>query len=221
MAVAYNPTKVVTGKVRLSYTHLFSPYAHNNGGEAKYSTTVLVPKSDLETKTRIDSAIEAAKQAGKDKWNGVVPPILAVPVYDGDGVRPSDGMPFGDECKGHWVFTASSKQAPGVVDLGANPIMDQSEMYSGVYARVSVNFFPYNSNGKKGVGCGLNNVQKLTDGEPLGGRSTPEEDFGAPQPVQPQYQPPTQQQYPPQPVQQYQQQYAAIDPITGRPIQPV
>lgn len=69
-----NPCFVVTGKVRLSYTHLFQPYANRNGGEAKYSTTILVPKSDTATKQRIDAAIAAAKQTGASKcWNGDIP----------------------------------------------------------------------------------------------------------------------------------------------------
>lgn len=241
MANTVNPAHVVTGKVRISYEHLFKPYASPGNTEAKYSCTVLVPKSDVATKQRIDAAIRAATEAGVSKsWNGVRPPMVAVPVYDGDGTRPSDGMPFGEECRGHWVFTASSKQAPQVVDLGLNPIINQSDVYSGMYARVSVNFFPYNSNGKKGIGCGLNNVQKLEDGEPLGGRTNAADDFAdaAQQYAQPQYAQPYQQPqyqqpaYAPQP--QYQPQYPAaqpayapqpayppaqpaIDPITGAP----
>ena len=212
------PTKVVTGKARLSYVHLFTPYAHNPGQEPKYSCTILIPKTDTATKARIDAAIEAAKQEGtQNKFGGVLPPVLPTPVHDGDGTRPSDGMPFGEECKGHWVFTASSKQAPQVVDAGVNPILDQTEVYSGMYARVSVNFFAYNSNGRKGIGCGLNNVQKLADGEPLGGRSTAAEDFGpvqdtapiygAAQPATPNYQQPG-------------QQMPAVDPLTGMPLTP-
>lgn len=173
------PTKVVTDKVRLSYVHLFTPYAHQPGQDAKYSCTVLIPKSDAATKARIDAAIEAAKQEGAaSKFGGQIPPVLPTPVHDGDGARPSDGMPFGPECKGCWVFTATSKQAPQIVDAGVNPILDQTEIYSGIYGRVSVNFFAYNSNGRKGIGCGLNNVQKLADGDPLGGRTTAAEDFG-------------------------------------------
>lgn len=231
---------VVTGKVRLSYVHLFTPYAHQPGAEAKYSTTILVPKSDVATKQRIDAAINAAIQQGvAEKWNGVRPPVLAIPVYDGDGVRPSDGMPFGDECKGHWVFTASSKQPIEVVDVSLNPIINQSEVYSGMYGRVSVRFFPYAQSGKKGIGCGLGPVQKLEDGEPLGGRVSAASAFGDssafgapavapayPQ-AQPAYQQPQYHQAPPaptyihpaQPQHGYpQQQQPQIDPITGKPL---
>jgi len=244
--MANNTQQVTTGKVRLSYVHVFKPYAHQPGQDEKYSTTILVPKNDVSTKMRIDAAIQAATQVGiAEKWSGVKPPILAIPVYDGDGVRPSDGMPFGPECKGHWVFTASSKQPIAVVDAGLNPIINQSDMYSGVYARVNVSFYPYASNGKKGIGCGLGPVQKLEEGEPLGGTVSAEAAFGganafsannygqqpayqAPQyqpqytPVQPQYQAPIQPQYNQPQQQMYQQpQYQSqIDPITGAPIVP-
>lgn len=234
-----NSQDVVTGKVRFSYVHLFKPYAHQPGAEAKYSTTILVPKSDVDTKRRIDAAINAAIQQGiAEKWNGVRPPVLAIPVYDGDGVRPSDGMPFSDECKGHWVFTASSKQPIEVVDVNINPIINQSEVYSGMYGRVSVRFFPYAQSGKKGIGCGLGPVQKLEDGEPLGGRISATAAFGdssafsapAAAPVYPQAQPVQQPQYhqaPPAPTYIHQpqpqaqpgyQQQPQIDPITGKPL---
>ena len=209
-------TNVTTGRARLSYVHLFKPYAYQPGQEEKFSVTVLVPKTDVDTKARIDAAIEAAKQKGiNEKWNGQCPPIVPTPVYDGDGVRPSDGMPFGPECKGHWVFTASAKEdyPPEVVDKMGNPIINHSEVYSGIYGRVNVSFFPYAFGGKKGIGCGLGPVQKLEDGEPLGGSApTAAQVFGAPQPAQT-----TQQAYQ-QPAQQATYVAApAVDPITGLP----
>lgn len=167
-----NEMNVTTGEARLSYAHLFKPYAYQPGQEEKYQVTVLIPKTDTATMGRINAAIEAAKQKGiNDKWNGQCPPILNTPVYDGDGVRPSDGLPFGAECRGHWVFTASAKAEypPEVVDKMGNPIINQSEVYSGMYGRVNVTFFPYMFGGKKGIGCGLGPVQKLRDGEALGG----------------------------------------------------
>ncbi|TCP64750.1 uncharacterized protein DUF2815 [Heliophilum fasciatum] len=171
--------RVITGEVRLSYVHAFKPYAKQPNQEPKFSVTILVPKTDVATKQKIDAAVQAAIQEGvSSKWNGVRPPVIAIPVHDGDGARPSDGMPFGDECKGHWVFTASSKEQPQVVDAYVQPILNQSEVYSGIYGRVSVRFFPYNQNGKKGVGCGLGNIQKLRDGDPLSGRTSASSDFG-------------------------------------------
>lgn len=175
-------TSITTGKVRLSYVHLLQPYANVPGQEEKYSCTILLPKSDTETMNRIQAAIEAAKEKGVlTQWNGIQPPVIPVPVYDGDGVRPSDGMPFGDECKGHWVFTASSKKEsrPEIVDAHLNPIIDPSEIYSGIYARVHITFFPYAFGGKKGIGCGLGPVQKLEDGSSLGGSITAAQAFGS------------------------------------------
>ena len=241
------PTNLTTGQVRLSYVHLFQPYAAKPGQEPKYSTTILLPKSDIATMQKINAAIQEAIQQGvTSKWNGVRPPLISIPVHDGDGARPYDGMPFGEECKGHWVFTASSKQQQAVVDMNIQPILNQTEVYSGIYARVNVNFFPYNTNGKKGIGCGLGPVQKIADGELLGGRVSAEAAFGDStgyqvpatqtyQPVQSYQQPPYVPQqgygqpvqqgqpiYPQQgygqPVQQPVQQPIQYDPITGAPI---
>lgn len=214
-----NLTNVTTGKVRLSYVHLFKPYAAMVGQEERYSCTILVPKTDTDTMARINAAIEAAKQRGiSEKWSGQCPPIVPTPVYDGDGVRPSDGMAFGPECKGHWVFTASSKidYQPEVVDLNLNPILNQSEVYSGMYAKVNVTFYPYAFGGKKGIGCGLGPVQKVADGEPLGGSApSASQVFGGAAPQQTTYAAPQgmpQQAYTvPQPTQ-------AINPITGLPM---
>lgn len=214
-------TEVVTGEARLSYVHLLQPRESQYGGEAKYSVTVLVPKTDTATKARIDAAIEAAKEKGRvEKWNGVIPPVVATPIHDGDGVRPSDGQPFGQECKGHWVFTATSNAKQPVQVLGADlqPVINPTEVYSGMYGRVYVNFAPYAYAGKKGIGSYIQTyVQKTRDGEPLGA-SVPSAEavFGAPkQPTQP-----TQQVNPltGAPMQQPQQTLVGYDPITGAPI---
>lgn len=176
-------TNVTTGEVRLSFVHLFKPYAFQSGQEEKYSTTILLPKSDTQTKARIDAAIQAAKERGAaDKWNGVAPPVIPNPIWDGDGVK-QDGTPFGAECKGHWVFTArtSIDYPPEVVDQNGNPVINHSDVYSGCYALVNVEFWPYNFNGKKGIGCSLGPVKKVRDGEPLGGSApTAAQAFGAP-----------------------------------------
>lgn len=171
-------TKVLTGEVRLSYANLTKPRAQQPGAEEKFSVTLLIPKSDYATKADIDASIEAAAREGLSKcWNNARPPMMRVPIYDGDGVRPS-GEPFGDECKGHWVMTASTKQKPQVVDISnINCELAPSDIYSGMYARVTINFFPYANSGNKGVGCGLGNVMKTRDGEPLSGRSDAASDF--------------------------------------------
>ena len=182
-----NPTHVVTGKVRFSYEHIMKPYKGENAGPddaPKYSVTVLVPKSDTATKARLDAAIRAAKEKGvKDRKfkEGVPLDRLPTPIYDGDGYRADGYTLFGEECKGCWVFTASCSQdrRPQVVDAGGNPIIDASEIYSGIWGRVSVDFYAYSVPQRSGIGCGLCNVQKLADGEPLGAaRPSAEDDFG-------------------------------------------
>ena len=175
-------THFVTGKARLSYVSLNQPRVPMGGGEPKFSVTVLVPKTDVTTKARIDAAIKAAAQLGVSKqWNGVMPPVMATPVYDGDGPR-ANGDKFGPECKGCWVFTASSKadRRPRIVDAQVQDIIDPSEIYSGIYGRVGVDAYPYNRNGKRGIALGLTNVQKTEEGEPLGSVTSAEDDFGSP-----------------------------------------
>lgn len=169
----YNPkaTEVVLTNVRLSYVHIMKPYAKDPAMEPKYSTTILLPKTDTAGKAKIDAAITAAKQLGaSDKWGGVVPPIIPDPIHDGDGVK-QDGTLYGPECKGMWVFTASSGQESPieVVDRMNNKILDSTQIYSGIIANVFVQFFPYAYQGKKGIGCGLGPVQKVADGERLSG----------------------------------------------------
>jgi hypothetical protein len=171
-AVKAPSTKVVTGKVRLSYVHIFEPYAFDNSQEEQYSLCILIPKSDKATINKINAAIEAAKQDGLKKWGGRIPAKLWNPLRDGDEEHPED--PAFADCM---YLNAKSKHKPGVVDANLNQIIDKTEVYSGCYGRVSVVFYPFSASGNNGVGCGLQNVQKLADGEPLGGRSNAEDDF--------------------------------------------
>ena len=182
-----NTNAITIQGVRLSYCALFQPKPpfNNPNGDAKYSVTVLVPKSNTRAKAMIDGAINAAIERGVANpkcWKSVRPPAPAIPVHDGDGVRPNDGSEYGPECKNCWVFTASSKQAPFVVDAQVQPIINAVDVYSGMWGNVNVEFYAYN-NTKKGIGCALNGVQKVRDGEPLGAtRVTADEAF---QPVSP------------------------------------
>lgn len=173
-----DPMKVLTGEVRLSYCYLTAARANKPGEDPKYSVTLLIPKTDTATKADIDAAIAAAAQEAQTKiWNGVRPPMLAVPIWDGDGVRKS-GVPFGDECKGHWVITASTKNKPQVVGIdNISCELAPSDIYSGMYGRVTIRFFGYANSGNKGVGCGLGNVLKTRDGEPLSGHASAASDF--------------------------------------------
>lgn len=175
-------TDVTTNKVRLSYVHLAAPYSKDPDTAPKFSTTVLVPKSDTASIQRINAAIAAAEADGvAKKWGGKMPAVINLPVYDGDGVRPN-GERFDDACKGCYVFTASSgsERPPQIVDAALNPIIDKNTVYSGCYARVNVSFFPYDAKGRRGIGCGLNAVQFVADGEPLGTTVSVADAFGAP-----------------------------------------
>lgn len=235
-------TKVLTGEVRLSYVNLITPRAAQPNAEPKYSVTLLIPKTDNATLMDINASIKAAYEEGvTKKWGGAHPQQKII-VHDGDGLRPS-GLPFGDECKGHWVLTASSKNKPQVVGIdNVNCELAPNDIYSGMYARVTINFFAYDTAGSKGVGCGLGNVMKTKDGEPLsGGASAASDfaDFGSPAgavpaygaqpqqygaPVAPAYQAPAAPVYQQPAPQQYaqptvpQQGGVRINPITGQPM---
>lgn len=162
-------TKVVTGKVRLSFCQLFEPKAID-GGAPKYSVTLLIPKSDTATLGKIKAAMsEAADNFRKKNGAAALPANPINPLHDGDGVKPSSGEPYGPECKGCYVMavSCSESQKPVVVDAFGNAITDPGEVYSGCYGRASINFYGYN-NRKKGIGAGLLAIQKLHDGEPFG-----------------------------------------------------
>ena len=206
----------ITG-VRFSYCNLFQPRPpfNNPNGEPKFSCTVLVPKSNTAAKAAIDQAVAQAIEAGvPTKWGGVRPPQPAICVHDGDGPRPSDGSAFGEECRGCWVFTASSKQAPFVVDAQVQPIIDPTQVYSGMWGNANVNFFAYNSAGKKGIGGGGYGVQNTAEGEQLMRPSTAHDAFHA---VAPAAAAPSYPAAPAAPTAHVYPGYPAVNPITGQP----
>jgi hypothetical protein len=172
-----NSTKVVTGKVRFCYINVFEPTAMNEGDTPKYNICILIPKTDKKTLENIQKAIDAAKLIGKAKLankNGQIPAdaALKLPLRDGDAERADD--PAFENC---YFINANSNRKPSIVDRDLNPIMEKEEFYSGCYGRASINFYAFNVS-SKGIAAGLNNLQKLEDGEMLAGGSTAEEDFG-------------------------------------------
>ena len=177
MSKIQNPTKVITGvNTRWSYANVWDARSIN-GGAPKFSVSLIIPKSDTVTVNKIKAAIQAAYEEGEGKLKGngkFVPALDAIknPLRDGDKERPGDAA-----YANSYFINANSATAPGIVDADRNPIMDRSEVYSGVYGRASVNFYAFNSNGNRGIACGLNNLQKIRDGEPLGGKSRAEDDF--------------------------------------------
>ena len=173
MANKVSNTKVVTGvNTRFSYFNGWEPVSIN-GSNPKYSVSVLIPKEDKETITKIEKAIDAAIEQGIAKFGGKKPNKQAIklPLRDGDIERDDEAY------KGHYFINANSTTAPQIVDKNVEPILNREEVYSGCYGRVSLNFYAYNANGNKGIACGLGNIQKLRDGEPLGGRSNATDDF--------------------------------------------
>lgn len=170
-------TKVITGKrTRWSYCAVWEPRSIN-GGKAKYSVSLIIPKDDKATIDRIKAAVEAAYKEGEGKLRGTgktVPPLksLKLPLRDGDAERPDDPA-----YANSYFVNANSDTAPGIVDAQKQEIIDRSEVYSGCYGRASINFYAFNANGNRGIACGLNNLQKLADGEPLGGKTRAEDDF--------------------------------------------
>jgi hypothetical protein len=177
MAKYMNPTKVITGpSTTFSYLNCWDPKAIQ-GGTPKFSVSLIIPKSDTKTIAKIKAAIQAAYEEGQSKLKGngkSVPALstLKTPLRDGDLERPDD-----EAYKNSYFINANSGTAPGVVDADCNPIIDRSEMYSGVKGRASINLYAYNVNGNRGIACGLNNLQKISDGTPLGGKSRAEDDF--------------------------------------------
>ena len=178
MAKVSNPTKVITGKRTVfSYLTVNEPKTPLGGGTPKYSVSLIIPKSDTVTVEKIKAAIQTAYDEGQSKLKGsskVVPALedLKTPLRDGDKERKGD-----DAYKNSYFINANSTTKPGVVDADRNPILDSSELYSGIIGRASINFYAFNSNGNRGIACGLNNLQKLADGTPLGGHSRAEDDF--------------------------------------------
>jgi hypothetical protein len=171
MAQATTKVKVVTGKVRFSYAHVFQPASSIEGGTPKYSVSIIIPKSDKDTIARLQKAFEDTKAAASAYFGGAVPKNLKGGLRDGDAEK--DDPAYANS----YFINANSAQKPGVVDQDLNPIIDSSEFYSGCYGRASITFYPYNAQGSKGIACGLNNVQKLEEGEKLGGSTTAAADF--------------------------------------------
>ncbi|HEM3512538.1 DUF2815 family protein [Streptococcus suis] len=163
-------TKVIIAG-RLSYVNIWEPQSIN-GSEPKYSVSLIIPKSDTATLSKIKQAIEVAKQEAISKFGGKIPANLKLPLRDGDIDRSDD-----EAYQNSYFINCNSKQKPQVVDSQVQPILDQTEVYSGCYGRVSVTFYGFNSNGNRGVAAGLGNVQKLRDGDALGGRMRAEDEF--------------------------------------------
>ena len=177
MSKFVNPCKVITGpNTRWSYANVWEAKSIN-GGAPKFSVSLIIPKTDTVTIEKIRKAIQAAYEEGQSKLKGTSkyrPDLedLKLPLRDGDKERKGDPT-----YAGCMFINANSSTAPGIVDADRQPILERSEVYSGVYGRASITLYAFNSNGNRGIACGLNNLPKIRDGEPLGSRSRAEDDF--------------------------------------------
>lgn len=172
MAKIKNDTQVITNEVRFSYLHAFEPQSIN-GSEPKYSVSLIIPKSDTSTLKCIKQAVEHAKNAGVGKFGGKIPANLKLPVRDGDVDRADD-----ENYAGCYFINANAKTKPGLIYKNGDEILDETDLYSGCYGLASISFYAFNSNGNRGIACGLNNLMKTKDGDPLGGgRAKAEDDF--------------------------------------------
>ena len=173
-------TKVLIGEVRFSYVHLFTPRQNSPTDKAKYSVSLIIPKSDKALVEKIKAGIAAAYNGGVQRFGGALPPrgTWRNPLRDGDLEKPAD-----EAYKDSWFINAQSQTKPGIVKPDPSglskyvPITDEEELYSGCYGYAAVNFFAYNNAGNKGISAGLNNVLKTRNGDFLGGRVSADADF--------------------------------------------
>ena len=161
--MANNSRKVITEVVRLMYPNVFEPKVMS-AGEAKYSAMILIPKSDVVTVQRINDAIIEAENYGVKKYgDAFLVGYRRKPIYDGS--ERAQKHPLYNE---NFIINAKNANPPQIVDRNLVEITDSREIYSGVYVRVSLYFFPYNKHGAKGIAAGLGNIQKIKDGESYG-----------------------------------------------------
>jgi len=169
-------TKVMIGEVRFSYANVHVAQAINGSSDLKYSVVLLIPKTNKVLMAKIRAGIEAAKKEGvSTKWKGKLPPKIDITLHDGDEDKPDN-----EEYAGHYYLNCNNKRKPGIMvrQDGENyPLTNVDDFYSGCYGFATINFFPYDSAGKKGIGASLNNLLKTRDGERLSGGASAEQDF--------------------------------------------
>ena len=163
-------TKVVTPEITCSFPYLFEVSDYTG----KYGLSIPIPEDEKEFIKKLNNCIG---NAAENKWGKTsrkeIGKKIASPLRSGNDEKGDDEV-YQDTV----FFSANSNKRPGVVDKGVNPVMDQEDVYPGCIIRASVIFYAYDFKGKKGVACGLQNVMKVKDGTPLGGKSNPADDFG-------------------------------------------
>ena len=160
------------GKVRFSYLNVFNPTAKEEGGDKKYSVSLLFPKKDKALIKKMQSAVDSILKdpASLTIWGGKVARDLKKCFRDGDEERDDDVY------NGNMFMSASSKKRPGIVDENREAIISEDDIKSGDYGFANVTLYAYN-NVSKGIGCMLNHLMKTEDGEALAGGISVEEAF--------------------------------------------
>lgn len=173
MAKLVDGIKVITNEGRLSYAKLLEPGKEGEMDEGKYGTAFLISKGDKETIKLLRQAYNQALEVGKKnyKWTDKEISRMDDPIKDGDDVEAEDSV-YTDM----FYINARSKRKPQVINCRNEPLTTEDEVYSGMYAKISVTAFPYDKGGK-GVSFSLNNVLKTRDGERFSGAASAENDF--------------------------------------------
>ena len=156
---------------RFAYLNCWRPMKQHNG-ESKYSVSAVISKDDEETIELIRKTLEYVTEKSVSKWGGRVPDKLRLPLHDGDVEKANNPV-----YKNAYFINAKCKDAPQIVDGEVNPITNQSELYSGCYGNVSITFYGYNVGGSRGIAAWLCNIQKISDGEPIGRKILAKDEF--------------------------------------------
>lgn len=190
MATEKNPYRFVLKADRLSFVHLKTPVAFEEGATPKYGVTVLMAKGG-ENATRIEDKLQQCYDENKTehfKTRAITHKEFWYPLRDGDEAaeemeaKGKDGSAY----RGMMYIKAASNGQPNVYDEDGEDVIDLDTVYSGCYGRISVTLWPYSKKGT-GISCILNSVKKTDDGEPLGSaggsHSEYEEEDEAPRPA--------------------------------------
>lgn len=176
-SILKSPAKVIVGRARASYAHVFEPKAIDEKSEPKFSVSLLIDKEDTETLVILEQAIANAFEAGRSKTQikegQKVPATFKYPLRDGDAERPDD-----ENYAGKMFINCSSNQKPQVVTKAGVRIESSEGFYSGCYCKASINLYAFNVSGNKGIAAGLGNLMFLEDGGRLSGGSSAADDFG-------------------------------------------
>ncbi len=173
-------TVVRTPKFRVSFPSVFekSGPPGTDPSKLKYSVVMLFTldeiNKDPKQKVLWEQMLLAAKDCAGEKWGNKIPQGLTSPFRNGTEKDQYEG--YGE---GVIFLTAKSERRPGIVDANVNRIIDPEDFYPGCFAHADVNPYGWSYMGKNGISFGLQNIQKIADGEHIGGGASAESSFDA------------------------------------------